>query len=169
MGFNASVARVKISVGTMLLSLLAVGSSSAAPTDSPAEAGFSRPPQVVINAASYTVSPETGGPRTKFIATLRNEGLSTIEYGNYYSLAIRTDDGWRRVRQGLRCVFTGEAHTMPPGGSSSQRVGWVRSSCRHRALEPGSYRASKRITFSDVIPGTYRGRTVRAFFRVESE
>ncbi len=120
----------------------------------------------VTDDADYEVSPAAGRPRTRFVATLRNEGLSTIEYGNPYSIAQRTPDGWRRLRHSRRCAWTMEAHILRPGGSASQRVGWLGRRCRYRRLEPGLYRVSKPIAFTDDGSTDRREDVVHATFRV---
>ena len=115
---------------------------------------------------SYSVSPEAGGPRTKFIATLQNEGPSYIEFGNPYWIARRTSEGWQRLRHGKRCAWTMEAYRLAPGASWSQRVGWLGSRCGYRTLEPGTYRVGKvvRVDPTAVAPGYET--VVRARFTV---
>lgn len=125
----------------------------------------SSPVRTAVDRASFVVSPSTGRPGSRFIATLRNEGVSTIEVGNPFSIARRTPDGWKRLRHGRRCVWTMEAYLLRPGGSFSQRVGWFGPRCSYRRLQSGTYRVSKRIRFTDDVSPA-REDIVRARFRV---
>jgi hypothetical protein len=172
-GSKTGASRVCILAGALAVSIVVAGSSSATQTTNRADLTQQGLIHLAFDSASYTVSPETGGPRTRFIATVQNTGLSTIEYGHGFRLAVRTDDGWRRLRHGP-CAFTDEALLMRPGDSVSERVGWLRSNCSFRALAPGSYRVSKRIRFTDYngwnLPRREdRARILRAFFHVEAD
>jgi hypothetical protein len=154
--------RIGALIGTAILMLLggAGPASSAIPEMRPRAQDRS-----IIDSASYTVGPESGDPDTDFVATLRNDGLSTIEYGNPYRLVVRRGGRWAPVPLDGDCAFTMEAHQMAPGGSDSQEVS---SGCLRAPLEPGRYRVSKRIRFTDAVTEEYRPATVRAFFRVRS-
>lgn len=130
-----------------------------APAKGPALAG--------TDGISYTVRPSVGGPRSRYIATLRNQGTRTIEYGEGYRLAMWTGDGWDRMRFGRKCGWPSIGYSMGPGGSWSERVGWLGRRCNYRALPEGRYRVSKwiRVTRAGVSPGY--DKVVRGFFRVE--
>lgn len=118
-----------------------------------------------IDSATYRVSPRIGQPRSKFIATLRNEGTSTIEVGRDFTISRRTPDGWRRLRHGRNCAWPADARIIQPGDSWSQRVGLLGRRCRFRALEPGVYRVNKPIRFTDNFSAP-REDVVRARFEV---
>lgn len=119
-----------------------------------------------FESVTYTASPDRGGPRDRYVATLRNEGLCSFEYGNPYRMAVRKDGRWQPLRFGRNCAFTMEAYTLPPGGSASQRIGWLGSRCQRRTLEPGRYRVSKSISTKASPVAPSRSLTVHAYFRV---
>lgn len=121
--------------------------------------------QGAVDSASYGVSPRIGQPRSKFIATLRNQGTSTIEVGRGFTIARRTPDGWRRLRHGRNCAWPSDARIIRPGDSWSQRVGVLGRRCRFRALDPGLYRVNKSIRFTDNLSSP-REDVVRARFEV---
>ncbi len=122
----------------------------------------------VLERVSYTISPERGEGRDKFIATLRNEGLCTYWYGNPFSIAIRKDGRWKALPFGDHCAFTSESRSLGPGSSTSKRVGWLGDWCRYRTLVPGRYRVSESVRTDGNAVTRERSRTVHAFFRVVS-
>ena len=122
-----------------------------------------------LENVSYSVSPDAGGPRSRYVATLRNDGLCPIEYGNPFWIEVRDGNGWRPLTHGRRCVFTMEGHLLRPGGSASQRVGWLNSHCDYKVLEPGLYRVSKDIRTEANPAVASRSRTIRALFEVAKD
>ena len=146
--------RVRILVGVCTAALLIP-----TPASQPVRAG--------TDGISYTVRPSVGGPRSRYTATLRNQGTRTIEHGEGFTLGVRTNDGWDRMRFGRNCGWPDIGYSMEPGGSWSERVGWLGRRCHFRALPAGRYRVNKwiRVTSDGVSPGY--DKVVRGFFRVE--
>lgn len=159
MTLRKGLAKTSICFGAIAVAVVPISSSLAAPAAAGAPVGF-------VDEASYTVSPQTGRPRTDFVATLRNEGLSTIEYGNPFAIAVRRDGQWQRLRHGRRCAWTMEARILRPGDSATQEVGWLGRKCRYRRLDPGLYRVSKSIRFTEGGSSETREDVIRARFRV---
>lgn len=132
----------------------------------PSGAAVSAFAQGETDNAVYTVDPQRGAPRNRFMATLRNLGTSTIETGRDFAIARLTPDGWRRLRHGRSCAWPADARIIRPGDSYTQRIGLLGSECRFKALDPGRYRVVKSIRFTGGVSSSYREATVRAPFRV---
>lgn len=162
-----SLSRFRLSSGMLVVALAIIGPLPTVVAAAPLAAA-SKPStfQGSVDRADYSVSPRIGRPRSRFIATLRNEGTSTIELGRAFTIGRRTAEGWKRLRHGRNCGWPADARIIRPGDSWSQRVGLLGRNCRFRALEPGTYRVNKRIRFTDAMTSPYREATVRARFRV---
>lgn len=120
-----------------------------------------------LESVTYEVKPRRGTGGDSYIATLRNDGLCTYEYGNAFSIAIREDGEWSSLPVGRHCAFSGEAYYLRPTQTASQRVGWLGDWCRYRTLRPGLYRVSKRIRSEEHPLFPSRDMVLNARFRVK--